>query len=315
MPTATNVVYQFDRYQLDPVKRWLTRDGVVVDLPPRTLAVLTVLVSNAGHVVEPKELMARAWPGEPADEARLDKQLAALRATLRDTDSRFLVNIPGKGIRFVQPTDELVVDRAPETASQARVTEPEVEQKQPQTSRKPLIAGIAVVALLAICFGAWKFLAPKEAGKSTPSESADSSAADTSVADSSGSDAPGDSPIAVLPIRSFGGGASDQLANNQLTEAVIAKLGKVSGISVLSMNAVAKYSIGSLNPVAAANQLQAGSVVTVFIQKLGARGRVTIQLVNAGTRKEAWSEAFDTDFNGLADRISKEIAKHVAQAP
>jgi DNA-binding response OmpR family regulator len=50
--------------ELDPAKRTVTRAGRPVDLAPKELAVLEVLMAAGGAVVGPDELLEKAWDEE-----------------------------------------------------------------------------------------------------------------------------------------------------------------------------------------------------------------------------------------------------------
>ncbi len=49
--------YQFDAFELDPVRRVLLRDGKAIALKPKVFETLRVLVRNSGRVMDKDELM------------------------------------------------------------------------------------------------------------------------------------------------------------------------------------------------------------------------------------------------------------------
>jgi DNA-binding winged helix-turn-helix (wHTH) protein len=64
--------------------------------------VLIVLLERPGELVTKQELMARVWPNLFVEPANLTVHISALRRRLRDGDgNRFIINIPGRGYRFV----------------------------------------------------------------------------------------------------------------------------------------------------------------------------------------------------------------------
>jgi DNA-binding winged helix-turn-helix (wHTH) protein len=65
--------------------------------------ILIVLLERPGELVTKQELMARVWLNLFVEPSNLSVHISALRRTLRDgrDGSRFIINIPGRGYRFV----------------------------------------------------------------------------------------------------------------------------------------------------------------------------------------------------------------------
>lgn len=83
-----------------------------VSLGGRAFDILTALVSRAGTVVSPEELLAHAWPGVFVENGALRVHIAALRRALGDgqTGRRFIINTPGRGYSFVASVTQLPMD-------------------------------------------------------------------------------------------------------------------------------------------------------------------------------------------------------------
>jgi TolB-like protein len=82
----------------------LLRDGDVVAVGQRGLAVLDALLESDGAVVAKADLLERAWPGTIVEEGNLSVQIAALRKALgQDTDGRdWIVTVPRVGYRLAR---------------------------------------------------------------------------------------------------------------------------------------------------------------------------------------------------------------------
>jgi predicted ATPase/DNA-binding winged helix-turn-helix (wHTH) protein len=95
----------FGPFVLIPGKRRLLKDGVPVPLGSRAFDVLVALVERAGKLVSKRELMDLVWPHIVVVEANLTVHVTAVRRALGDGegDKRYIVNIPGRGYRFVAP--------------------------------------------------------------------------------------------------------------------------------------------------------------------------------------------------------------------
>jgi predicted ATPase/DNA-binding winged helix-turn-helix (wHTH) protein len=93
----------FGPFRLLPTQRLLLEGDKSVDLGSRALDILIILVERAGDLVSKEELMARVWPKIFVEPANLTVQIARLRRALGDRSggNRYLINIPGRGYRFV----------------------------------------------------------------------------------------------------------------------------------------------------------------------------------------------------------------------
>ena len=95
----------FGSFRLLPVQRLLLEGNKPLHLGSRALDILIYLVERPGELVSKDELMARVWPSTFVEPANLTVHIAALRRALGDghDGNRFLINIPGRGYRFVAP--------------------------------------------------------------------------------------------------------------------------------------------------------------------------------------------------------------------
>ncbi len=105
-------VFEFGPYRLDAAERSLQRSGQPVTLTPKALDVLSVLVRNAGAVVEKDRLLEAVWPNTFVEEGILAVNVATLRKALQDGDGHsYIETVPRRGYRFVAEV------RRPETSS------------------------------------------------------------------------------------------------------------------------------------------------------------------------------------------------------
>ena len=74
-----------------------------VPLGSRALEILIALLERPGELVTKEELMDLIWPNVFVEAANLTVHISALRRALRDgrEGNRFIINIPGRGYRFV----------------------------------------------------------------------------------------------------------------------------------------------------------------------------------------------------------------------
>jgi DNA-binding winged helix-turn-helix (wHTH) protein len=100
---ATSI--RFGSFSLWPARRLLMQDIQPVRIGSRALDILIALLERPGELVTKDELMSRVWPNTFVAPANLTVHIAALRRALGDgrDGNRFLINIPGRGYRFVAP--------------------------------------------------------------------------------------------------------------------------------------------------------------------------------------------------------------------
>ncbi|MFD2183648.1 ATP-binding protein [Rhodoplanes azumiensis] len=115
---------RFGPFRLSPAELVLRENDQAVRIGHRALDILLALVERAGDLVTKQELIARAWPRIFVDEANLKVHVAALRKALRDgqADVRYIVNIPGRGYKFVAPVR--IVEEPDSPRSEASVAAP-----------------------------------------------------------------------------------------------------------------------------------------------------------------------------------------------
>jgi predicted ATPase/DNA-binding winged helix-turn-helix (wHTH) protein len=109
-------VFSFGPFRLYVKQRLLLQGERPVRLGSRAFDVLIALVEGAGTLVTKDELMARIWPNAIVEPANLTVHVAALRRALGDGrgGNHFLVNVHGRGYRFVAP---VCITHAPTAAA------------------------------------------------------------------------------------------------------------------------------------------------------------------------------------------------------
>ncbi len=98
-------IVQFGDFHFDPEAPLLTRGSRSLDLSPKALQVLAVLVRNPGRVVSKDDLLNIVWPDTVVEEGNLAVHIFALRKALRTgaTTAEYIETVPKRGYRFVAP--------------------------------------------------------------------------------------------------------------------------------------------------------------------------------------------------------------------
>jgi adenylate cyclase len=268
----------FGRYVLDLERGCLLSDGGEVALRPKTFAVLTHLARRAGQLVSKDELFEAVWPGLIVTDDTLVQSIGELRRALGDHEAKLIVTVPKRGYRFESGNAPL------ERRHKAGVN----------ALRWRWMYGLIAPLLLALAFaGIWLFtsrdLSPRAGVDSRPA-------------------------IAILPFQDQGEGAERDYLADGLTQDLINSLGRFSGLTVMSWNAVATYKGAITQPGEIARVLAVRYQVEGSLRFTGDRLRVSAQLVDVQGRV-LWSARYDepaADVFALQDRLTREIAAALA---
>jgi len=105
----TGLLYEFDDFRIDPVRRDVHRLDDLIHLPPKVFDTLLTLVRHHGSVVEKNALIEAVWPDTNVEENNLTQNISAIRKALGDDRerNRYVVTIPGRGYSFVADVREL----------------------------------------------------------------------------------------------------------------------------------------------------------------------------------------------------------------
>ncbi len=305
---------RFDRYLLDLNRGCLVLDDNEIALRPKTFAVLHFLVENCGRLISKEELFAAVWPDIAVTDDALVQSVGELRRALGDDGPRLIRTVPRRGYRFESDVSP-VVSNGRSSADAALISPASSDvahSSEPAIARVPftLFAGSRVRWLASVAFaflvGAvvlwsgtateWKF--PNilgHAGQST-----------TKTAES------GSKPvIAILPFLNESDDTAREYFADGLTQDVIDALGRFSGLTVMSWNAVLPYRGKSLSPGEIARSLAVRYQVEGRVRQAGDRIRVTAQLVDRDGHV-LWSTRFDealVDLFSLQDKLTTQIAQ------
>ena len=115
-PTPPPPDLRFGRFELRAREHRLLADGEPVMLGGRAFDLLLALVQRAGPLVSRNELIEQVWPGRVVEENNLSVQINALRKVL---GGEWLVTVPGRGYRFIAPSQQVAPGTAPDAASDA----------------------------------------------------------------------------------------------------------------------------------------------------------------------------------------------------
>jgi DNA-binding winged helix-turn-helix (wHTH) protein/tetratricopeptide (TPR) repeat protein len=103
-------LYEFGRFQVDPVERLLLREGRPIHLTPKAFETLLMLVRSSGHLIEKSELLSTVWAHSFVEEGNLAVTISTLRKALGDDgkEHKCIETVTRLGYRFVVDVREVV---------------------------------------------------------------------------------------------------------------------------------------------------------------------------------------------------------------
>jgi len=297
---------RFGIFEADLRTGELRKGGVRIRLQEQPFQVLAVLVTRPGELVTRDELRRRLWTADTfVDfEHGLNKAVNKIREALGDSaeSPRFVETVPRRGYRFI--ADVAVVSResvAPETQARSTVGDPLTadDREPPELTEQPIaptdrgwrwmltMAGCGLVLASVIVVG-W-------------------------VLQSRGS-SPAIRSLAVLPLENLSGDPSQEYFADGMTDQLIATLGQISALRVISRTSVMGYK-GARKPLPQiARELNVDAVIEGSIMRSGGRVRITAQLIEAAVDKHLWAHSYDGEVRetlALQSRVARAIAEEI----
>jgi TolB-like protein/DNA-binding winged helix-turn-helix (wHTH) protein/Tfp pilus assembly protein PilF len=304
-PRATRLV--FDRYVLDLDRGCLLLDGHEVPLRPKTFAVLSYLVENAGRLVSKDDIFGAVWANLAVTDDTLVQSIGELRRELGEDGSRLIKTIPRRGYRFDGVvTIPTVEGPSPITPQQAVPAHPAFNESvwarawawaRTTSASRHRVTSAALVAV-ALLVGALLISHFAFNGSSSGIQRPKSAEVGTKPA------------IAILAFVNQSDDPSHEYFSDGLTQDVINALGQFSGLTVMSWNDVLRYKGKPADPVEVARGLAVRYQVEGGVLRTGDRIRVTARLVDREGHV-LWSARFDealVDVFALQDKITRQIA-------
>lgn len=103
--------YRFGSVEFDEARLELRVGGLPVDMEPRPLQVLALLLRHAGEVVTKEEILESVWAGRVTVENVLPNAVAKLRKALGESNAALLLTQPRVGYRLTGRVERIAVGR------------------------------------------------------------------------------------------------------------------------------------------------------------------------------------------------------------
>ena len=166
MASEVKKFYEFGKFSFDAQRLRLEHAGEPVQLPPKSLETLRILLEQKGALVTRENLLEKIWAESFVEDANLTVAVSVLRKTLSTYENEnFIQTVPRRGYRFVGDAQEKIqVADEPIVIERRAVEQLTIEKSSAQTAGKTnryvfyllyLLIGLAVVAAVG-AFSIWK---------------------------------------------------------------------------------------------------------------------------------------------------------------
>src|SRR5215471_17929820 len=281
----------------------LTKRGLRVRLQEQPFQVLAMLLEKPGELVTREELREKIWGQTIVDfDHGLNKAINKIREALGDSaeNPRFVETVARRGYRFL--ADVTLVDTAADRRPDAKI-----EVLVPSADSPPselTDAGIAParlnrthvwigfgfgLALVLVASLSWILYSQNHASPQIRS-------------------------LAVLPLENLSGDASQDYFADGVTDALIADLGQISALRVISRTSVMTYKSVRKPLSAIARELNVEAVVEGTVMRSGERVRIAAQLIQVPDEKHLWAQSYEGDLEDtleLQNKVARAIAGEV----
>jgi len=132
----------------------------------------------------------------------------------------------------------------------------------------------------------------------------------TAIADRANQDLP---TIAVLPFEDSGSEDEYAFFADGVHTDLLTNLSKIESLIVLARATVMRYRGSELSVQEVADELNATSIVSGSVRRVGTDVRINVELVDPATNASLWSERYDRSLDDIF-AVQSEIAREVANA-
>ena len=294
---------RFGVFEVDLRSGELTKRGLRIRLQEQPFQVLAMLLQRPGELVTREELREKTWGQTVVDfDQGLNKAINKIREALGDSaeNPRFVETVARRGYRFladVTPIDA-AADRQLEPETKGPVTPTDFHRVEvadagvppKQLYRSRTWRGVGLGLALAVTASlSWMLYSQSQSSPKIRS-------------------------LAVLPLESLSGDASQDYFTDGMTDALIADLGKISTLRVISRTSAMAYKRVYRPLSEIARELNVDAVVEGTVLRSGERVRITAQLIQVPNEKHLWAQSYEGDVkdtlavqNSVAHAIAKQI--------
>jgi len=298
MEPQTTTKLRIGEWCVEPERGTMTRNGATTRLELRSMRLLMCLAERPGQVVNVEELISRVWGEVSVSPDSVYQAITVLRRQLGD-DSRkpaYIETVPRLGYRLISETAPWLNEESRDAIDlpDARIVTFEADAGTRRFMARRIIWAMAVLATLTgFAFVLHERLAD---GKRSAISSFTRPVAS----------------VGVLPFLDLTEGMHNEEFADGMTEEVIDKLSKVSGVQVPSATASFYYKGKNLPVSEIARGLKVTYLLDGSVRKSNGRVRIAARLVRADNSYVIWMNTYErpgSDLIMVQDDIAGEVVK------
>jgi TolB-like protein/Tfp pilus assembly protein PilF len=118
--------------------------------------------------------------------------------------------------------------------------------------------------------------------------------------------------VAVLPLANLSSDPEQEYLAAGMTEALIADLAQIGALRVISRTSSMRYKATQKSLPAIAGELKVDGLIEGSVLRVGARVRITTQLIHAATDAHVWANSYERDVNDVLG-LQREVARAIAE--
>lgn len=298
---------------IDTGRQRVTRDGNPIALPKLSYDLLMALVRAAPNLLSIDAMMGEVWPRLVVSPETVSQRIKLLRDALGDDPRhpRYVEGLRGRGYRLIPAVERTAPPSAEETPAPVPRSDapPGISEQQPSDStagaQPPFLLRrwslLAIVLAGAVIVGA---LGLRKVTRTAPHE------ARTSVEVV----AVRPRTVAVMPFANLSAEPANGYIALGMADSILHRLAGIPELIVIARSS--SFALGKSAPDArtAGRLLGVRYLVDGSVQRAGNALRVTVQLIDATTSNELWSEKIDRsidDVFAVQDQIAQSVAQHL----
>jgi TolB-like protein/DNA-binding winged helix-turn-helix (wHTH) protein/Flp pilus assembly protein TadD len=287
---ASADVVLFGGFRFDRRRGVLSRqndDGRFVPVPigSRALDILGLLIDRHGDLVSKDEILNTVWPGVVED-ANVTVQISALRRVLDGGRSgpSLIQTIPARGYRLTMPVTRC--DAGPPSSGVASdgpypnsVTGSVVPATKSRARKGRWYHLAALSAVIVAAVAAWIWNRPQSAAPPLS--------------------------MVVLPFDNLSNDLGQEYFVDAVTNDLTTDLSRISGTFVIARGTAFTYKGKSADAKQIGRELGVRYIIEGAVRPLGDHVQVNVQLVDAESAAQLWTDRFETDRRNLAEAESE----------
>lgn len=287
--------WQIGKWRVEPALGRVSSESGEEFLRPREMNLLVYLAEQQGQIVTADDIVADVWSGVEVTNDSLYFSISQLRKRLDEPDAQdsIIETIPKRGYRLTVPAERLSDVETGATISDEEFSQAETVAVAPsRSSGRGVLSGVIAVVVVVLAIGWIRGQAP-EPVRTNPASPTNA--------------------IAVMPLIDLSPDTDYTYFSDGITDEILNRLARVQGLQVAARTSsfAFKNSAASITEIGSA--LGVGTLLEGSVRKDGDRVRISVQLIDADTGFQLWSETYERELSNVF-AIQNEISHEIANA-